>query len=936
MTTACATVASAPNMLKIAWPVVLLLALLAVCHPSTGQAATTTTIAVAEFYNLSQDEKWRWLSKGLSDMLITDLSALSHFQVVDREDLQSYLNAMELQSSGLFDNDTLLQIGQFANVDKVIYGSFLIGEKAHITLQAVLVDIGSRKVEKIEQVEGRVDDVLMLEKSLAEALVNRFGISLGTQEVVDFRRRWTESVDAAAHFYTALEHYDNGQFPQALAEAKLAARVDANYLPARFWINRLYVELAEFEHAEQAMQNFLGEASTKRYNASYIIHAGLLLAQLYERYLEQPARAVPVLERLKTEKLDALERANIHLKLASLYRQIGQYNNAYNMFVALFKQTLNRQSQACCRRDLRNEFKIPYRGVPLIASIRQIHAMAIEHYQATFLLAFYQSDTLPTPQPEMVLLTPGNPKFGKTETFEGHFYLTDNDPRPMFYAPKGHRFKSFTLEFRGKQKKISMRPMVHQNKRFDQIGQKEDIPAPKGGKSVYRYDAHQEMIQAFFVDASVRDQPGGKFFWGVSGEFMPIQAPQPGSVAFWHRLLQDNIESPHLFATPGHSGGEIALLQDEDGGIFAIYDTYDPFNGTQEEVDSDFWYVYSADKKTWQGPSRLVGLNSTANDFSPTLIQDGGKRFVMVFVSDRRGKNELWLALSKDGRRWRRPRRLTIDSAAGKALSDLVSPTLIQDRKGVFRLATYHVDQQQVLITASRNLTDWERPTLIDLPDTEMVSKWRDNVTLDFLEDNDGIYRLIVSPNYQYETAVYLAASQDATTWQVVRAPFEADSHPSVIHGQDGRFALMMASGVNSAVSKNSIHYAFQLVSADWQHWQAPVALPRIHYLADYHMKPTTMMQDREGFYWLASHRHYGAQFQLYRLKAFPAKTIRDTFPVKSNPHHWASIQLKREELALAASNRGDKELATCLRTARHYHSCLNKKFSLKGLWPWK
>lgn len=922
-------------MLKTAWPVVLLLSLLWVGRPPLAQAGTTT-IAVTEFYNLTQNKTWRWLSKGLSDMLITDLSAVSRFQVIDREEFQKYLHALDLQSSGLFDENTLLQIGQFAQVDKIIFGTFFLTKDDHIALRAVLVDIGSGTVEKIRQVEGSIDAVLGLEKRLAQALVDRFGVSLGEKETAGFRQRWTESVDAAAHFYTALEHYDNGQFPQALAEAKLAARVDPHYLPARFWINRLYVELAEFLHAEQAMQHFLHEASHKNYKASYIIHVSMLLAQLYERYLAAPAKAIPVLERLTMEKLDALERANIHLKLGSLYRQTGQYDKAYEVFVSLFKQTADRTSHACCRRDLRNAFTIPYRSVPFMPSIRQIHSTAIEKYQAAFLLAFYHSETPPVPQPEMVFLTPRNPQFGKNESFQGRFAFSDTDPRPMFYAPRGYRFKSFTFEFRGKQKNISLRPMVHQNQRFDHIGQKADIPAPKGGRSVYRYEAHQEMIQAFFFDASVRDQPEGRFSWNVIGEFMPIQAPQPGSVEYWHRLLKDNIESPHLFATPGHIGGKTTLLEDLDGGLFAIFDTHDPIQRKKKDVDSDFWYVYSADKKDWQGPSRIVSLNSTANDFSPTLIQDGRKRFVIIFVSDRRGEKELWLSLSKDGRRWRRPRRLTIKNSSGKALRHLMSPKLIQDSNGIYRLAAFHVEQHKVLTTASRNLTDWELPTLIDLPDGKTSSAWQGDVTLDYLEDNDGVYRLIVSPNFHHNASVYLASSKDAKIWQVQRAPFDADSHPSVIHGQDGRFALMMASGINPTASKYTIHYAFQLSSKDWLHWEPPVELPRIHYLADYHMKPTTIMQDREGFYWLANHRNYGGQLQLYRLKTFPAKTIHETFPSKKNAHHWASAQLEREERVLAAFNRGEKELARCLRTARRYQSCLKKKLSFKGLWPWK
>jgi hypothetical protein len=145
----------------------------------------------------------------------------------------------------------------------------------------------------------------------------------------------------------------------------------------------------------------------------------------------------------------------------------------------------------------------------------------------------------------------------------------------------------------------------------------------------------------------------------------------------------------------------------------------------------------------------------------------------------------------------------------------------------------------------------------------------------------------------------------------------------------------MMASGINPAASKHKIFYAFQLTSKNWDNWEQPVQLPRIHYLADYHMKPTAIMQDREGYYWLANHRNFDGQFQLFRLKSFPAKTIKETFPSKKNAHRWASSQLHREELALEASNKGEKELATCLRTARHYQSCLNKNFDPKGIWPW-
>ena len=136
----------------------------------------------------------------------------------------------------------------------------------------------------------------------------------------------------------------------------------------------------------------------------------------------------------------------------------------------------------------------------------------------------------------------------------------------------------------------------------------------------------------------------------------------------------------------------------------------------------------------------------------------------------------------------------------------------------------------------------------------------------------------------------------------------------------------MLASGVDSTVSEYPIYYASQVSSRDWKTWSSSTSLPRIHYLADYYMKPSTIFQDREGFYWIANHRHWGEQFQLYRLDKFPATTIPGTFPQKPGAHRYARVQLRREELKLKALRDGKKELAICLSKSMHYESCLDEQ----------
>ena len=887
---------------------------------SMPAVAAETSVTVVDFYNLSQDKKWDWLSQGMADMLITDLSAVDRFQVVDRERLQTYLDELDLRETGLFDQKSLVSVGQLAGVEKLIFGTYQVDANAKISVQARIVDVSRQTVEKVVQLSGQMSDVLSLEKELAASLVDEFGVTLSERENKNLQFKWTESLDATAHFYTALDHYDHGDLPLALAETKVAERIDPDYVPARFWTGRLFIELAEYGHAELYLTKFLEDASERYYQQAYVVHVALLLTQLYQKFLETPENAVPVLEALKRDKPDSFERANIHFQLASLYRQTNQHEKAYRLFLTLYGQVED--------SDLTEKFRIPYRSVVLLPSIRRLRTMSLENYQATYLLAYYDTDTPPDPPPEMVLLTADHPSFSRTETYQGKFsngYSDNAKSKPLFFAPKGQRFRAFTFEFRGKQEQISIHPQVYLGQQFDHTGEKPNMPEPKGGVSTIRYKANQEMVQAFKFLAYVNDQPEGKFSWSVTAEFMPVDAVQRGSAKFWHDFLAGNIQYPLLIDTPGHMGEKTTLLEDSDGQFWIIYDTRDKHAKNDRSEDSDFWLIHSPDKKTWASPQRIVALNSIANDFDPVLIQDGRKRLVVAFVSDRGGQNELWLALSREGKTWQRPRRMIIRDGQGNELDNLITPVLFQDHVGIYRLAAFHTEQQKVLISSSTDLVNWEEARFVALPDMQPERGWGDNVTLDYFEDNSGINRLIISPNYLFEHQIYLGTSENSTDWKIKKVDFPTDTHPSVIHGNDGQFALMMSSGVDLGITDGHLYYPFQMTSKNWDTWEKPVPLPRITYVADFHMKPSKIYQDKSGFYWIANHRHYGEQFQLYRLSTFPAKTIAETFPPVGNANLYARYQLAREELLLKARQAGKKEFASCLRFAMYWETCVDK-----------
>ena len=481
--------------------------------------------------------------------------------------------------------------------------------------------------------------------------------------------------------------------------------------------------------------------------------------------------------------------------------------------------------------------------------------------------------------------------------------------------PKGLRFRAFTLAFQGKQKNISIRSHVYYTKDLSIVGQKSDLPKPKNGNAVQRYPADQEMIRAVLFDASVGAEPEGVFAWRITAEFMPVEAPQPGSAAYWRNLIDRNTTHPIVLDTPGHIGAKVSLLEDRQGALWAAYDTH--VNQDEHGKDSDLWMFHSQDKQHWQGPIPIAAVNSTANDFSPVLFQDGRNRYGLVFVSDRRGASELWLALSLDGTRWQRPRRLHIVSQDGKELDGVASPKLFQDSRGLYRLGFYHRESGHILLTTSRDLAYWQPPAALPV---EIKANRNEDVNFDYLEDHTGIYRIIASSTFPHDAPMYLGSSKDAKQWDVQAAPFEGNTHPAVIQDDQGRFVLVFSN------NGKGLYYIHQASSPDWRHWSTIEMLPRIHYYVDTHMSPADLLQDRDGFYWVAVHKHYGHKFQLFRLPRFPVTTIRDTYIARPDVVRLARYQLRREEAILKAFRGNDSALGRCLSRAMRFESCLRNK----------
>ena len=101
-------------------------------------------ISVLYFDNTTADPEYQWLSKGLADMIISDLNGLPGIKIIERESLEKVLQEQALSLTGLTEEGSAAEIGKLLQADQLIYGAYILNDDLiRIDLKLVSVESGT-------------------------------------------------------------------------------------------------------------------------------------------------------------------------------------------------------------------------------------------------------------------------------------------------------------------------------------------------------------------------------------------------------------------------------------------------------------------------------------------------------------------------------------------------------------------------------------------------------------------------------------------------------------------------------------------------------------------------------------------------------------------------------------------------------------------------
>jgi tetratricopeptide (TPR) repeat protein len=197
----------------------------------SAQAADPATVAVLPL-TIAGDTSYQALSRGLAQMITSDLALIQRFRLVERLQLTALLDEMNLGQTARADPSTAARVGRLMQAGRMVQGTATIPPQGDVRLEASVVQ-ASGEVSAPGAATGRFRDLLKMEKSLIVDLSARLGYQLSEAERRQVLENGTQNLAAFLAYSRGLLAEDAGDFQRAAAYFGDAVRADPGFTAAK-------------------------------------------------------------------------------------------------------------------------------------------------------------------------------------------------------------------------------------------------------------------------------------------------------------------------------------------------------------------------------------------------------------------------------------------------------------------------------------------------------------------------------------------------------------------------------------------------------------------------------------------------------------------------------------------------------------------------------
>ena len=202
-------------------------------------AAGINTLMVLYYRNTSGDRALDPLQKGLTLMLISDLSQVPHLQILERVRLQALMEELGLGTSGLVAPETVPRAGKLVGAQWAVGGDLAVPVKERLAVTSRLLEVPDARILGQPATEGALAELLQLEKEVVFEIVKLLQITVSPETAARLRRPASTSMTALYSLFNGVDASDRGEYQKAANLYADALEADPGIIVARDALEQL-------------------------------------------------------------------------------------------------------------------------------------------------------------------------------------------------------------------------------------------------------------------------------------------------------------------------------------------------------------------------------------------------------------------------------------------------------------------------------------------------------------------------------------------------------------------------------------------------------------------------------------------------------------------------------------------------------------------------
>jgi tetratricopeptide (TPR) repeat protein len=195
------------------------------------QPPQPATVAVLPLV-IAGDSSVQPLSRGLAELITTDLAYLRTLRLLERLQIGVLLDELKLGQTERVDPATAARVGRLLRAERMVQGTATIPRRGPVQLSATVVT-GTGVVRPVSQATGPFAKLLDLEKQVVLDLAAQLGLELTQAEREQILRQGPKSLAAFLAYSRGLEAMDRGDYGAAARHFRSAAQADRSFQAAR-------------------------------------------------------------------------------------------------------------------------------------------------------------------------------------------------------------------------------------------------------------------------------------------------------------------------------------------------------------------------------------------------------------------------------------------------------------------------------------------------------------------------------------------------------------------------------------------------------------------------------------------------------------------------------------------------------------------------------